>query len=226
MNADAVAGLFDLCNRINPDLSDVENYIVQNGMTSEEITRAAIRLAARNCYETIEFIYMHDRAPRADELVSTNWCGLFDVLLRHGLNPNLVICEAPDEYENIMELMYHIDNGNISLQILGRLLDHGGDPNTMLGGETLFGVIHTAIDYDSVGLENRALFDLQFKFWLMLLGHGGKLAGGYPAVVMKNGFTADCFREYDRFSYRTEVTGTAHTMHVFQKDSGVEVAEC
>ena len=193
--------LYNLCASTNIALGKIEKYIIEHSITPELITRVAIKLSDKYCYEKIQFEYLNERKPKPNELVTANWKELFDLFIRYGLAPNLVFCDDGVNYENVMEMLSHIDDESVVLPIFKKLLEIGGDPNLMLGKESLIETIDTRVTIDADELQDRTLFEIELKLWLLLIGYGGKL-DKRKAIKMQNGYAVDIFKDYTRLAYQ------------------------
>lgn len=170
MNDTIITSLFELCDRPNADLAEVEKFIINNNATPEEVTHAAIRLADENALEIHQFNYAEERKPFPDKLVTTNWDTLFEIFIKYGLLPNLIYTTDGINYHNIMQEIRHVDNGDVAPIIMRRLMECGGNPNLEIDGEQLFPELDFDIVFDAVELDNKRLFDIEFKIWLVMIG--------------------------------------------------------
>ena len=223
MEIDIDDGLYWLCARTDADLKAIEEYIDTNEVSPERITRVATMLVERFAFEEQDFIMEHEREPMPHELIITGWVELFDLFISKGLDPNLIVRESERLRYNIMHELFYMRNGNISLPILKKLLEIGGDPNLMLDDETLFDGVDFDIVFGAVEQEDRGFYATWVMFWLLLLGYGGRLSNGTPPITMKNGYTYDVFKDYERFDFDFEVTDNDWFIHVYFKDSREEV---
>ena len=218
--------LFKLCNKLDVDLAEVERYILDSKATAEEITHAAFNLASENVFERHVFESIEGRPPAPDELVTTNWVALFELFIQYGLLPNLIYTEDDDEYTfyNVMLDILHIDNGDVASMIMRRLLQIGGDPNLNIGGVRLFSDFDADVLFDIVELEDKRLFDIRFKLWLVMMGYGGYINDHECPVKMKNSYRQEIFKEFEAFDYEIERDSKDWIMHIYRKDTREEVA--
>lgn len=224
MNNHTIEKLFEICNKATVDLYEVENFIVSSKATAEEVTRAAAKLVSKNILEIIQFKHFEKRAPYPYELVSTNFVELFDLFIRYGLLPNYIYSDEDAEDYNIMEEIQFVDNGDIAPIILRKLMETGGDPNLVVGNHSVLESVDFDVVYDAVNVGNTHMFDIEFKVWLVLMGYGGVLSDGRCPVEMKKGYSAEIFREFERFDYKIEIGEEDWTMYIFDKNSKVVVA--
>lgn len=223
MNENTIKTLFELCNKPNIDLVEIEKYIVRSKATPEEITHSAIQLADKNYFE-IHGYYTEETKPAPEDLVTTNWSELFDLFIKYGLLPNLIYTTDGINYYNVMQELRFIDNGDIAPIIMRKLMECGGNPNLDIKGERLFSDIDFSIVFDVVELDNKRLFDIEFKLWLVMMGYGGYIKDHECPVKMKKGYTQEIFKDFENFDYTIEWAPKDWIMHIFRKDNGEEVA--
>ena len=193
-------------------------------MAPKDITSVAIRLTEDYGFEFSDFKWLNDREPDSGELISSGFCELFELFISYGLDPNQIDYDENGTYFNVMEALFSYDNFDVSLPILKRLLEIGGNPNLRLEKyETLFEKVDFDIVFGAIEQENRERYEVWVKFWLLLFAYGGKFTVG-AAIQMKNGYTSDIFKEYDRISFRIDFVKPDWIMHMFDKQSGEEVA--
>ncbi len=224
MNETTITTLFELCNKPNANLAEIEQYIIGHKATPEEITYVAIRLAKNNIFEIHEFDYTEERKPSPENLVTTNWERLFELFIKYGLLPNLIYTTDGINYYNVMQEIRHIDNGDVAPIIIRNLMECGGDPNLVIDGESLFHEIDFDIIFDIVELDNKRLFDIEFKIWLVLMGYGGCVENRECPVKLKDGCAIEMFKNFEDFDYAIEWIPKEWIMHIFRKDNGEEVA--
>lgn len=215
--------LFELCNKPNADLAEIEIFIRERHATPEEITRAAIRLADKNALKVTEFEYDHKCLPNDNDLVTSNWIALFEIFLKYGLMPNYIMVEGSDE-DNIMQEIRYIDNGDVAPSIMRMLLEHGGNPNLIVGGEDLFKDLDFDIVFDVIEQNNKRIFDIEFRIWLVMMGYGGRIDNHDCPVNLKSGYTVEIFKIFEDFDYRIEFLQKDWKLHIFYKSNGDEVA--
>lgn len=220
----AINGLIDLCVVKHPDLKKVDAHIRDNQMSAEEVTYAAIRVSEKGEYEIVDHIYRFDCWPEQEDLLTNEWVGLFDVFIDHGLDANMVFPAGGPDNDNIMWSLHTIQNGDIGPTILRNLLQKNGDPNTVVLGTNFFQDMDWDLLWDVREGTEKWLFDIHFHFWLVLMGFGGYINDHQCPVKLKDGYSVEMFREFERFDYRITHEGGDWTMHIFIKDTGEEVA--
>ncbi len=220
-----INGLVEICSRIGFKTEDAEAYLLQKGLSGEEITKAAISLVDDFRYEVDTFKNKMDREPMAEELVSNGFIELFGMLLRYGLDPQLVYCDK-NGCQNLLYSLFMIDNRAVMLRLYRLLFENGADPNVMIDGETFFEIVDSdvVILAREFGIEHREAYEAAFRVWLTCIAYGAFLPNGTVSLKMKNGYGTDIFKESERFSYRIEYVRNDWYMHIFYTESGEEVA--
>ena len=189
MNIKMVGGLYAMCEGMNPSLERIEAYIKSNGMSGEEVTLVAARLLYEYSFEPEDFEWQNGRKPEPHELVSSGFVELFELFIRCGFDPCLVVYEDENHWFNVLDELFTFDNSAVSLPIAEKLLKLGGDPNVMLDDETLFDRVDFDIVFGAVEQENRERYNGWVRFWFLLMGYGGRRANGSDAVNLVNGYT-------------------------------------
>lgn len=204
----------------------IRSYISQNNMDSEEVTRAALEICEHGAFSVKEFIYQNERNPQPEELVTYNWEELFNVLLSNGLDADLVICDDGRNYENILQSIRFLDDGDLNARIARNILLLQGTPNIIIDGETLFGEVDGNLMIDiNLGLyPKKWMLDNAFRFWLVLVGFGGLIIDGRSPVNMCDGYQVEIFRAFEKFDYRITYNTKEFDMEIFEKETGTIVA--
>ena len=65
---------------------------------------------------------------------------------------------------------------------------------------------------------------MQFHFWLVLMGFGGRIKGDRCPVRMCNGHTQTIFRDFEKFDYRIDFTKKDWVMQILHKETGEVIA--
>ena len=214
--------LFALCARTSIDLSSIEAYIRRHALGGVELTRVALKLLDEYQFEWEDYAWEHEKEPRPEELVSTNWVALFDLLLRCGLQPNLVLQD--DEHRacwNVMDDLLFVANGDIAPRVMRMMMERGGDPNLEISGEALFEKLDFDIWFDMVEMQEMMWkFDIEFKCWLVLISYGGGGSDENRPLDMQNGYRVEDLREFERFDYVLDFSGKTRALRVVCKESG------
>ena len=73
--------LFELCKEQPFNIEKIKNYIIDNKMNSEQVTRVAIKLCNYGVCSYSEYLYQNEKEPLPGDLITYNWEELFDVLV-------------------------------------------------------------------------------------------------------------------------------------------------
>ncbi len=212
--------LLSMLMELPPKLADVENELKSNEYSIEEVTSSAYRFV-ENCFcECRDFEDEHKRKPDEEELHSSYIYEICELLLQYGLNPNLVLGKR-----NIMYELKYIDCGYIGAKTLRLLLENGGNPCLELDGEPLFDMIDFDVVFDVVELDNEALFDNEFKMWLLMIGYGATIKDNRCPVEVISGYSTDEFKEFENFKYEIEIFEEDWIMHIIDVRTNTEVAK-
>ncbi len=222
MNKRTITELFELCKQPDTDLAEIENFIISSNATPEEITYTAIRFTNFKFTEQLNYTIEGDSPYK--EIVETNFIRLFEVFIKYGLLPNLIYTTDNINYHNIMQEIRYINNGDTAPIIMRKLMECGGDPNLDIDGCSLFSELDFDIIFDVVELDNKPIFDIEFKIWLVMMGYGGYIKEHKRPVKMKEGHSPEIFKNFEDFDYKIEFKSKDWIMHIFNKYSGIEVA--
>lgn len=221
-----IEALVELCKEQPFSVEKIQGYISRNAMDSEAVTRAALALCEYGEFDAREYEYRHGKLPEPEELVTHNWETLFDLLLANGLDAQLVICDDGRNYENILQSIQYLDDGDLNARIARNILRQQGTPNVVIDGISFFREIDGDLMMDILmGLYHEQwMQDAAFRFWLVLVGFGGVSENGKSPVEMREGYSAEIFRDFEKYDYRILWKGKDFDMEIFEKESGTVVA--
>lgn len=206
--------LFELCKQQPFDNDKIKNYILNNKLNSETITRAALKLCDYGFCAYLKFIHENGRHPFPQELPTYNWEVLFNILIDNGLDANLVICDDGINYENILDSLHYLDDGDLNARILRNILSKNGNPNILINNIPLFAEIDSnfIMDVELRLYPYKWQSDNAFRFWLVLIGFGGVLRDGNLPVKMQGNYKPDIFKNFEKFDY-----------HIIRKENDFEL---
>lgn len=226
--SDQINTLVQLCLEQPFSVEKIQNYITENKMDTEAVTRAALAVCDKGHFAYVDYWYINNREPQPQELITYNWESLFDVLLQNGLDVNLVICDDGINYDNIILSLQYLDSGNLNAKLARNILLSGGTPNVnMMNGTTVFQEIDGNLVTDiGLGLyEQKWKLDQAVTFWLVLVGFGGLIADGKRPVKMQGNNKPEIFKDFEKFDYKILYEGRRKfDMHIFEKETGNLVA--
>lgn len=222
----SIDGLFELCKEQPFDVQKIQNYISSNQMTSEEVTRATLKLCDYGDLSYTDYFFVKNKEPQPEELPTYNWESLFDILIDNGLDPDLVVCDDGVNYENVLQSLRYFDDGDLGARIARNILSKGGTPNVMIDHTSLF----EDVDIDFIMDVNMELYpykwqvDVVFCFWLVLVGFGGVVKDGELPVTMRENYTPDIFKEFEKFTYNIIREKDDFELQIIEKETNTIVA--
>lgn len=218
------------------DLNAIKNLLKLGNFTSDEISRAGYDYAESCDYECFDYYDEHwDEICCSDSevipnILSSSMYEIFELLLKYGLNPN-AFCEG----DNILHSVASVYNEFISADTLALLIEHGGDPNVLVGGESLFTRLDLDVMFDAFEQGNRRVFDSVVHCWMVLLGYSSeeKIRRSIDVFAKRR---LDCtlpdFKFEDLKNHRNYYYGVSNvsgrgedwSLHIFDKRTRWEVA--
>ena len=219
--------LFQLCSQKPLPLDSVRAFLRKQQYTAEQLTQVMIRHLKENCWwETQDFESTHERMPQKHEAFCADLYELIQLFLEFGLKSNLIYAR-----ETVLSLVLYIDYQYAAADIARLLLENGADPNAIVddeGEETAFGRIDGDVVFGALEQDDRRVYDALVHAWLVMVGFGAKTNVGEVPVKLKDGCSVEMFREHERFDFTIEMTKASRDgwiMHIFEKETGKEVAE-
>lgn len=218
--------LFELCKERPFDIQKIKDFISENQMSGEDVTRVALKLCDHGMFSYSEYLYQHEKEPQPHELVTYNWEKMFDVLIENGLDPSLVICEDGINYENVLCDVLFFDDGDLGARILRNILSKNGNPNIKIGESSLFQTFDADFTMDiQMGLfSDERDFERVFHCWLVLIGFGGVIEGGKLPVTMCEDNFPCIFKEFERFGYRLTYKKNDYELQIIDKETDTVVS--
>ena len=219
--------LFQMCSQKPLPLDSVRELLIKEQYPAEQLTQVMIRHLKENCWwETQDFESTNERKPQKHEVFSVCLYELTKLFLEYGLDPNLCY-----EKETVLSLMLYIDYQYAAADIARLLLENGADPNAITDDqfeETAFDQIDWDVVFGALEQDDRRVYDAWVHAWLVMVGFGAKTNVGDVPVKLKDGYSIEMFREHERFDFTIEMTKASRDgwiMHIFEKETGREVAE-
>lgn len=216
--------LYEEILRFPLDLAKLRLVLDREQYTPMIISEAIVRFLDEKCWlETQQYSYIHGIEAEEKDLYSPHLIKILQLLLEYGLDPNLIIDD-----ENVMDSLQGVDYPFVSADAMRLLLEHGGDVNLMLDGESMFRNIDFDIVFGAIEQKDRRYYNCWVHLWLVLIGYGGRLPNDVCPLKMKEGYSPAIFKQHERFDWEIEYTNAVSDgwiMHVFEKDTGIEVAE-
>lgn len=153
------------------------------------------------------------------------------VLLRYGLDPNIIftedLTEDITEQYNIMCSLRFIDNGYIAADTLALLLENGGNPSIIIDGSSFAREVNFELLFDLYNQEDRIRYDALVHFWMVLVGYGARLEQGEVCVDPCGDFDIANLRNHRNYYYgaiHSERSNDNMEICFFDKETNWEVA--
>ncbi|MFB0921471.1 MAG: hypothetical protein QMB62_11430 [Oscillospiraceae bacterium] len=216
-----------LCNlrQIPPNFQRIKDELDSGGYSAENVSMAALQFVADCSSECIEMSYQNRKVHDSIDVSgfhSTYVCDIICLLLNYGLNPNAIF-----ENYNIMQELKHINNEYLGADALALLLEHGGDANLMIDGETLFSSVDFDVIFDAFNQEDRSRFDALVHFWFVLLGYGAAPENGTSPIDTFDDFDIRNLKNHREYTFglsRIPCRGENWSLHIFDRNTLWEVA--
>lgn len=208
-----------------PSFQKLKDALDLGCYTTEDISMAATQYLDDCFYEHIETDYASRKAQNPIVIPGYHSSYVFDIisfLLDYGLNPNAIY-----EKSNIMYNLKYVNNGYLGADTLASLLEHGGDMNLILDGDTLFGSVDFDVMFDAFNQEDRCRFDALVHCWFVLLGYGAKLPNGDCPIDTIDNFDVSNLKNHKDYTFglsKIPGRGEIWSLHVFDRNTLWEVA--
>ena len=218
--------LFDLMITIPPSWEAAKQFLDETKLTPREITRVTLAYADE-CYCEVRDYACEQRIPHPTTIVpnlhSTYIYDIIKFLLQYSLEPNGIY-----EEDNIMNALQYVDNEFLAADTLNLLLEHGGDYNLSIDGETLFEEIDFDVFFGAIEQYNRPYFAAIVHCWMVVIGHGVRcLADAMHVFKMYD--SSECFDLELLKNHRNYYFGITHyeksfAISIYDKETLWEVA--
>ncbi len=120
------------------------------------------------------------------------------ILLEFGLDPNYSL--EGTLYSNIMREMGFVVNGYQTADAVALLLEHGGNPNLVIGDERLIEDLDFDVTWFLGGdVDSRYVADAFIHYWMIFVGHGAKWEDSSEVVETFDGFKVTDFKEHRNY---------------------------
>lgn len=237
--------LLDLLLEIPPKYEDARRHICTAELSAAGITKTAVYYADSCFLDVGDWLFEHMKPPvdiaKAvlsqgifPGLHSTYIYDVIEFLLGYGLDPNAVF-ETESGCRNIMQQIMYVDNEYLGADTLALLLEHGGDPNILIDGETVMDDVDADIWFGSVEQEIRWRYDQAVHRWMVLVGFGGtpgeenerlKLFEEYDeSGCHRRKFDLARLRNHREFYFGLSLEERGRTLHIYDRKTFWKVAE-
>lgn len=214
--------LLSMLMKLPPNFTEIEKELQNNVYTADEVTLAACELAEKCFCESRDFEEYHGRTPKDEELHSPYVYPACELLLKYGLNPNLVLDDEYGQTNIIYELRY-VEYKYTAAQTTRLLLENGGSVHIVVDYDCVFRNLDFDVMFDVVELSDKKMFDAEFRLWLLMIGYGATIKDGEYPLNVKQGYDISRFRQFENYSYKIEFLKKGWIMHIYD-ETGEEVA--
>lgn len=174
--------LLDLLLNIPPKFDEAAEKIHEMCLSSGSITKVGI-LYAEECY--LDWEEAFEKAEPCNEITpglhSSYMLEVMKFLLDYGLDPNAVFDKEGRQSNLMCELLF-VDHAYIAADTMALLMEHGGNPNLIVDGESIFEQVDFEIWFGSIEQYTRWRYDECVHIWMVLVAYGGEIAGKGPMV--------------------------------------------
>jgi hypothetical protein len=130
-----------------------------------------------------------------------------------------------------MNQLLYVDNEYRGADTLALLLEHGGNPNLVIDGESIFEQIDFEIWFGSVEQYIRWRYDAWVHMWMVAVAYGGEITGKGHMVKVFNEygsnelFNLQKLRNHRQYYYGLSIEDGERHLHVYDKNTLWKVAE-
>ena len=227
--------LFGKLMQIPPNMQEICALLETGHFSSDDVSRAAVAFSNACVDESLDHVinreHVWEYQSRSAEVVkgehSTFLFEIVKLLLEYGLDPNAVY-----EDENIMCDLRFIENEYVAADTMALLLEHGGDLDLEVDGDSVFSDIDFAVIFDAVEQSDRRRYDALVHVWFVCLGYGGRLKDGKAGLELyKDRNSGEIFelsklknhRNYSFGLTNVPCHGEQWSLHIFDKQTMWEV---
>jgi hypothetical protein len=119
-----------------------------------------------------------------------------------------------------------VDNAYVAADTMALLLEHGGNPNLNMDGQSVFGIVDFEIWFGSVEQSLRWRYDAWVHIWMVLLTYGCNNSGiqvfrEYNSDAM---FDLKKLRDHRNYYFGLSYEDQERVIHIYDKNTFWEVA--
>lgn len=233
--------LLDLLMVIPPKLKDAETFLQQHALSKESISKIGALYAERCQFEVGDAFSIPENRNRPlgnsdfpkkilSGFHSTYIYEVTKLLLNFGLDPNAIFWASGYDYYNIMDALMYVDNEYVAADTMALLMQHGGDPNLHIDGETLYEMADFEVWFGSVEQQIRWRHDAWVHIWMVLTGYGGKINGRDDLITRfreygsGEPFHLEKLRNHRNYYYGYSYEKNESILHIYDRKTLWEVA--
>ena len=224
-----------------PQYVDARNWLIDKKISAESASKVGLKYTEECFLDYGDSIFESKLSVQPgqqnivphDVVSSLHSTYLYDViklLLEFGLDPNAVY-ESCISQNNIMNQLLYVDNEYRGADTLALLLEHGGNPNLVIDGESFFEQIDFEIWFGSVEQYIRWRYDAWVHMWMVAVAYGGEITGKGHMVKVFNEygsnelFNLQKLRNHRQYYYGLSIEDGERHLHVYDKNTLWKVAE-
>ncbi len=174
---------------IPPQYGEADEILAKQAIAPEELAKIATGLMNECFGEQLPY-----RESLQDLVDENTYCShiykVMQYLFSKGYDPNIVV-DDDCAMNNIMFLNYP---ESLAPKLMRLFLEHGADPNLVVGREGVFEYIDYSLSVDRY-MERSVVY-----CWLVLMAYGARLGKELP-ITMYDGFDVTIFKRFEDYSY-------------------------
>ena len=188
----------------------------------EDCTFAALDACDAGLFDNLRF------GETLPGIESSHLTEAIQILLEYGLDPNKIMVYDYGEETNIMLEMMFVHNGYQAADAAAAMLEHGGNPNLLVGNVSLIHEMDFDILLNVIGEQEFIYFaDSVIHCWMVFVGYGAKFEDGGEPVDPVGSFEISSLRNHRQYYYgviHSDRSNDGMEVCFFDKDTNWEVA--
>ena len=226
---DRQAFLLEKLTAIPPDLKEIKNIINEGKYSAEDVSIIGAVFIYNSCgymdtSDPLNYIPIEPHSPYIYDAVK--------LLLKHGLDPNLVYDQI-----NIMQSLLSVATPYVAADTLALLLENGGRVDLEVDGDRIFDDLDFDIIFGAYNQEARCFYDSWVHCWMVMIGYGARLKDGSIPVetykvfdekyIESSPFDPALLKEHQNYTFGiSNVPGRGEnwSLHIFDRRTFFEVA--
>ena len=182
-------------------------------------------------FDAYNYEHLFDHALMGEvipNLESSHLVEAIQILLDHGLDPNIILEYDSGGQANIMDKIRFIHNGYQAADALALMFEHGGNPSILINEESLVrGLNYDLLFYLCGDIESRYIADAFVHAWMVFIGYGAKLEDSRECIDPVGDFDIKMLRDHRQYYYgmiHSDRADDGMEVCFFDKDTNWEVA--
>lgn len=233
--------LMDLLMVIPPKLEDARAFLQQHALSIESVSKIGALYAEESQFEVGEASAIMENSNKPfgktdfpkgilSGFHSTYLYDVTELLLDFGLDPNAIFWASGYDYYNIMDALMYVDNEYVAADTMALLMEHGGNPNLHIDGETLYEQADFEVWFGAIEQRIRWRHDAWVHIWMVLTGYGGKINGRDDLITRfreygsGEPFHLEKLRNHRNYYYGYSYENKESILHIYDRKTLWEVA--